>query len=350
MHVQLVRVLLKGFGKRLPGQERHGASVHPRVVRGAGHRRKVVLPLLRVDPRASKLPVIRLDAVPAHGFLHRGQRIRGHLVPQPAAAAVYHDADLPHLADAHPTRRGHVENLFHDLDLAVVVARAQGSHLGQPPLLRPLAHLRGVRVQHSTVLLAVLLVLDPGVPLPDRPVHSHLQGLLEVLGGRWDDPLRAHPHGDVVEQGLGEVLLQGPDLILRQVRADQSDSAVDVEAHAPRAHDRRGVVHVHGGHVPDGEAIAGVHVRQGNGLPHDPRKRRHVRELLDRRKEATDVAPLAISLQLLVQEGPQGLVHVKVPGDLHVRHEALIDAVLLVRLLRDVVRLLLERSSLLLHG
>ena len=39
--------------------------------------------------------------------------------------------------------------------------------------------------------------------LPQAPVHAHFQRLLEVPRRGGDDALAAHPHRDVVKQGLG---------------------------------------------------------------------------------------------------------------------------------------------------
>lgn len=61
------------------------------------------------------------------------------------------------------------------------------AHLRQASLLGLGRHLAGVGLQHAAVLLAVLLVLRPGVALPQRPVHAHLQRLLQV-------PAPTHTH------------------------------------------------------------------------------------------------------------------------------------------------------------
>lgn len=85
------------------------------------------------------------------------------------------------------------------------------------------------------------------------PVHAHLQRSLQRGRRRRDDALRAHTDGDVVEEGLSELLLdlhtcaltcQPPhtrrpcrhtqhlsDVALHQVRAQQAHAAVDVKAH-----------------------------------------------------------------------------------------------------------------------
>jgi hypothetical protein len=49
--------------------------------------------------------------------------------------------------DAHLARGGHVEHLVHDLDLRVVVTRAQRPHLRQPALLGAFADLCASRAK-----------------------------------------------------------------------------------------------------------------------------------------------------------------------------------------------------------
>ena len=51
------------------------------------------------------------------------------LVAQAAAARVDHDADLPHLVNAHLAGSCLVKHLVHHLDLCVVVSRTQSAHL-----------------------------------------------------------------------------------------------------------------------------------------------------------------------------------------------------------------------------
>ena len=45
-------------------------------------------------------------------------------------------------------------------------------------------------------------------------------------------------------------------------------------------------LHVEGRHVPDGEAVPRVDIRQPDAAAHDPGQRRHVRDLLDSGQEA----------------------------------------------------------------
>ena len=112
-------------------------------------------------------------------------------------------------------------------------------------------------------LLAVVLVLGPGIPLPQGPVHAQLQRCLQVRRSCRDDALRPHAHGDVVKQGLGQGLSHGGDLGFHQVGAQQADAAVDVKPDTAGRDDGLGVARVKGGHVADGKAVARVQVRHG---------------------------------------------------------------------------------------
>jgi hypothetical protein len=88
-----------------------------------------------------------------------------HLVPQPARPRVDHHDHLPDLADAHLARRIRVVHLLDHLHLGVVISGAQSAHLRQSPLFRARRDLARVGAEHAAVLLAVLLVLGPGVAL-----------------------------------------------------------------------------------------------------------------------------------------------------------------------------------------
>lgn len=76
------------------GENRLGWVALPRTVT---HRPLLPCPApphLAADLRARQLSVVDLDIVPRHGRLHQDQRVGGNLVPQPAAPAVDHDANL----------------------------------------------------------------------------------------------------------------------------------------------------------------------------------------------------------------------------------------------------------------
>ena len=75
VHVQVVRSGVEHLGKGLAHQEGHGGAVHPGKVGGTGHGLQVVLPLLAGNARARQLPVVGVNLVTSHSFLHGRQRI-----------------------------------------------------------------------------------------------------------------------------------------------------------------------------------------------------------------------------------------------------------------------------------
>lgn len=64
--------------------------------------------------------------------------------------------------------------------LGACTALLKQHYLRQAPLLCPWRHFVGVGLQHSSIFLTVLLVLCPGIALPERPVHTHLQCLFQI--------------------------------------------------------------------------------------------------------------------------------------------------------------------------
>mmetsp|Transcript_25413 Transcript_25413/g.69382 ORF Transcript_25413/g.69382 Transcript_25413/m.69382 type:complete len:282 (+) Transcript_25413:176-1021(+) len=140
-HVQIFGRLVEDLGEGLPREERHRGSVHPRVVGGRCHCSHVVLPLHRLDARTSQLPVVDLDVVAGHGTLHVDQRVRSDLVPEASASRVEHHTDLVLLVNAHLLCCKLIVDLFHHLDLCVVVPCSEGTHLWQPALLGAGRHL-----------------------------------------------------------------------------------------------------------------------------------------------------------------------------------------------------------------
>mmetsp|Transcript_55596 Transcript_55596/g.144526 ORF Transcript_55596/g.144526 Transcript_55596/m.144526 type:complete len:323 (-) Transcript_55596:222-1190(-) len=303
VHVEILGGLVEDLRERLPGEEGHRRAVHPGVVGGGGHGLHVILALGRLDARASQLPVVSPDVVTGHGALHLHQGVGRDLVAEASAAGVDHDAHLALLIDAHSPGNELVVDLVHHLDLSVVVARPESAELGQTALLGAGGHLVRVRPQHSPVLLAVLLVLWPGIPLAQRPVDAELEGLLHVGGLRRDDAHRTNAHGYVVEERLGELLLHRLHVGEQKVGAHQPHAAIDVETHAARGHDGLRVAHVERCNIADGEAVATVDVWQADGVLADAGQGRDVAYLLDGRQETTDVLRLpSITPELVEHE------------------------------------------------
>eukprot|EP00982_Pelagococcus_subviridis_P010751 31027-Pelagococcus_subviridis.AAC.5 len=345
VHVQVVRGGVEHLRERLPAQKRHAAPVHPRVVRRARHGAEIVLALRRVNSRARQLSIVRLDPVPRHRALHLRQRVRRDLMTEPSAAAVDHHHDLPDGVHAHLLGGVRIEDLIHDLNLRVVIPRAERPHLREPALLRARADFVRVRGEHPPVLLAVLFVLRPRVPLSQRPVHPHLQRRLQPGGGRGDDPLRPDAHRDVIEKRLRELLLDVRDVALHEVRPHDAHAAIDVEPDASWRDHRGGIAHVERGDVSDAEPVPAVDVRHRDRLAHDPGQARDVRELLHRGEEPAVAAAVDVLLQLLEHERLEVFVHVERPRHAHVGNEPLVHDPLVRGDSRQERHLLLVRSS-----
>lgn len=344
VHVEIIGCGVKHLGKRLTGEERHGAAIDPGKVRSRRHGLQVVLSLHRIDPGAGQLPVIGLDLVPLHGLLHLDQGVGSDLVAEATAARVNHHHHLALLLDAHLGGAPLVVDFVHHLDLGVVIAGTQSAQLGQPSLLGPHAHLGGIGVQHAAVLLAMLLVLRPHVSLAQRPVHAHFEGLLQIAGIHGYDALGAHTHGYVIEQGLRQLLLHRLHILLVQIRAQQTHATVDVETHAAGTYNGQRIVHVESSHVPDGKSVAGMNVGQSNGPAHDARQRGHIGYLLDARQEATHCARATGVLQLLQHQALQPAVHIETPLHIHIWLEALLDAPAVVAHFLQVPELIVVRT------
>lgn len=117
-----------------------------------------------------------------------------------------------------------------------------------------------------------------------------------LLGSHGDDPLGSDSHWDVVEQRLGELLLHRLNVSLVQVRPQQPDATVYVEADAACRTDETTlqrrftsktnigelkrtwrhhgvwVAHVEGRHVSDRKSISGVNVWEPDGPLWDDHK------------------------------------------------------------------------------
>ena len=124
--------------------------------------------------------------------------------------------------------------------------------------------------------------LRPGVSLLQGPIDAAEKYLVQNLRRGRYDPLRADPHGYVIEQGLGQPLpnLPGGNVrALRQVGAHQPNSAVNVEPDASRTNDGVRIVHVESCDVPYAEPVPRVHVGHGQGSADYSGKGRNVGHL-----------------------------------------------------------------------
>ena len=82
-------------------------------------------------------------------------------------------------------------------------------YLGKASFFSPGWDFIGISLQHPSILLTVLLVLCPGIAFSQGPVHTHLQGLLQVSEWvtRWrslHSQGRSKPKNDHISKGRGK--------------------------------------------------------------------------------------------------------------------------------------------------
>ena len=78
----------------LPAKEGHRRPVDPRVGGRCGHSLQIVLALFTMYAGTRELPVVSLDAIAPHSFLHLDEGIGRDLVAQSSGPGVDHYAHL----------------------------------------------------------------------------------------------------------------------------------------------------------------------------------------------------------------------------------------------------------------
>ena len=165
------------------------------------------------------------------------------------------------------------------LDFEEVVAGPERPELLDPTLFGHIREFRRVARQ-SAVLLAVFEVVVGGVAVVAHPAHPVAQNPLQVVEVDGDDPTFPRPRRNQSIQFTHEVVLDTSDVVVGEVRPEQSDATVDVEADAAGADDAG--LHVDGGDATDGEAVPLVTVGHHDGEALDTRQGRDVPYLLER--------------------------------------------------------------------
>ncbi len=163
--------------------------------------------------------------------------------------------------------RGLVEDLEDLLDLQEVVARAERAELGDAPLQGPFGDVLGRGVLHPAALLGPLEVLLPAVAVLDGPLRALDQDVLEHGPAELRDAALPHPGRDLPEDLGQQLLALGRDVVLRVIRPQETDAAVDVVADPARRDDP--LVEVEGRDAADREAVALVGVGHDVGPPLD---------------------------------------------------------------------------------
>jgi hypothetical protein len=125
----------------------------------------------------------------------------------------------------------------------------------------------------------------------------------------------------VIEELLAELLLHRLDVVDVEVSAENTYAAVNVEANTAGAYNGVGVVEVESSNISNCEALAGVHVRKGNGAANDAGEAGDIGELLDGGQEATNAARFRVLAELLQHELLKLRVHVEAPRYSHPTHK-----------------------------
>ena len=74
--------------------------------------------------------------------------------------------------------------------------------------------------------------MSTSLTFPERPVDAHFQRLVQIARIHGNDSLGSDADGDVVEERLRQVLLHRQHVVFAEIRADESNAAVDVEPDA----------------------------------------------------------------------------------------------------------------------
>ena len=175
-----------------------------------------------------------------------------------------------------------VVDLLHVADLDEVVARADRTDLSPAALHGPVADDVGVRPFERPAALDVIEVVRGAVPLVDRPGRAPRQDLADGRRAERGAPVPGTDAGRHVPHDLVHQALEArPQLVCRDLGAEEPDAAVDVVADAPRAHDPA-LIRVERRDAADREAVTPVNVRHADGPANDARQARDVRHLPNR--------------------------------------------------------------------
>ena len=281
-HPQILGRALEHPGEDLADAVEDHLAVGEGHVDGALHGREVGLPLRGAERGAGQLPVVQLDAVLGRHDLQKGlQVVGGHLVAEAAAAAVEHDHDLVGDRDAEGPGGRRVEDVLRPghLDLAVVVAGAEGADLVVAALDGLVAAGVGIGPREAAPLLGQLQVLRQRVAVLHAPARAVLDHPAEFAARTADETAAADPGRNRAEQLVHQFADARPHLLLGQGRQAEAHAAVDVEADAAgRDH---AAVRVHRRHAADREAVAPVAVRHAEGVVDDAGQAGHVGDLVE---------------------------------------------------------------------
>ena len=183
-------------------------------------------------------------------------------------------------ADPERLRRGRIEDLVDGLQLEKVIARAQRAELAGAALLGTRRNGARIGAWHRPGLLGNFKVLGPAVSLVDGPGRAAAKHSIHRLVRQSDAALGPHARGHGAEERIQDLVKPRTKVRLREVRADEPHSTVDVKTDAARRY--HPVAHVGRRHAADRKPVAPMHVGHGQRVPDDAGQERDVRQLLQR--------------------------------------------------------------------
>ena len=172
-----------------------------------------------------------------------------------------HYGDVALGQSEHAGRLG-VVHLIDHLHLEEVVAAAEGPALGPAPLKGAVGNEVGPRPRHAPTGLGELVIRIPPEAALQHVWRALFQQFPQLSALELDPSAPADPTGYGVEHPVDQTPQARPDLVERDVGADQSDPAVDVVPHAAGA-DHPALLGIGRGHPADAESVAPVDVGHG---------------------------------------------------------------------------------------
>ena len=153
VHPQSLGRFTEYLREHFPDPVQNDLTIGKSHIDRAFHRLEIILSFRRIEWRAGELAVFHIEAIFVfHDFQEDLQIVGGHLVPEPAAAAMKHHDDLVRLRD--PELRGQffVKNVLGlgDLDLQIMISRSQRAELVEPAFDGVLADPGDVRPGHTS--------------------------------------------------------------------------------------------------------------------------------------------------------------------------------------------------------
>src|SRR5262249_53418615 len=153
------------------------------------------------------------------------------LMAEAATAAVEHDDDLVRDVDTHRLGRGRIEDAVwsYNLNLEVMVPRAERANLLAAALQGPCADLVSVRSRHRAALLRPFQVLGPPIPVLDAPTGAVLGDGAELTIAELQKAARPDARRHTLIQRIDQLADAVANLCEGEIGTHQTHAAVDIE-------------------------------------------------------------------------------------------------------------------------